>query len=162
LDYYDSIYRIFYKGNKENAYARDAVNKKDISGLEQHAMTLVSFSVEGIEKLKRKSNFDGDNKLILAAVKLLEYYRNEGQVTYPANVDFFMKGDNFLQVNKKYNSIRENDRTKKDIDQYNDAVQVYNKAVKEINKINSESYKIDKQLLEFWNKQVNLFFEEHS
>lgn len=162
LSYYDTIYRIFSKVNRENAYARQAIDKKDIASLEQHATTLVSFSEVGLEKMKQKMGFDGDSGLILAATKLLEYYKHEGLETCPANVEFLMKGDNFLLANKKYNSIREDDRTQEDINRYNDAVKLYNKAVKEINKLNTASFKLDKELIEFWNKQKDLFFEKHS
>jgi hypothetical protein len=162
LSYYDTIYRIFLKVNRENAYAKQTIDRKDIASLEQHAMTLVSLSEAGLEKLKQKMGLDGDNELILAAIKLLEYYKHEGLETCPANVEFLMKGDNFLQANKKYNSIREDDRTQEDINRYNDAVKLYNKAAKEINKLNSASFKMDKELIEFWNKQMDLFFERHS
>jgi hypothetical protein len=162
LNYYDTIYRIFSKVNRENAYARQAIDKKDIASLEQHVMTLVSFSEAGLEKLKEKKGFDGDNELTLAAIKLLEFYRHEGQESCPANVDFFIKSDNLLQASKKFNSIREGDRTKDDVDKYNGLVKAYNKAVKEINKINGTSFKMDKELIEFWQKQKDLFFEKHS
>jgi hypothetical protein len=162
IEYYNTIYRIFFKANKEDYYARQAISSKDIVGLEQHAMTLVSFSEDGLAQLKQKNGYEGDNDLLSTAIKLLDFYLNEGQVTCPANVDFNMKADNVQSAAKKFNSIKEADRKQEDVDQYNKAVEVYNKAVKEINKINNGSFKTHKQLIEQWNKQVEKYFDKHS
>jgi hypothetical protein len=162
IDYFNDIHRIFYKANKEEFYAKEAIEHKDVAGLEQHAMTLVSFSEEGLKQLKEKKGYEGDDELILDATKLLEFYRNEGLVTCQANVDFNLKSDNVMDAGKKFRSIKEGDRKKEDVDRYNEAVNSYNKAVKEINKINKDSYKTHNKLLKLWNKQTEKFFKKHA
>jgi hypothetical protein len=161
-EYYVFIQRIFFKANKQNFYANTAVESKDIAGLEQHATTLVSFSEEGQKQLKKNEGYEGDKDLVTNVIQILEFYREAGQVTYPANIDFMLKTDSFEKASKKMNSIKESDRKQTDVDQYNNAVNIFNKAAKEINKINNEYFKEHKELLELWNKQVDKFFEKHS
>jgi hypothetical protein len=162
MKYYDTVYRIFFKVYKQNAYAMTALNNKDIAGLEQHASTLVSFTEEGLEKLRRNEGYEGDKDLVNNAVEMLEFYLHEGKDIYPANVDFYIKADNLQKANKKFNSIKEGDRKQEDVDQYNSAVNIYNKAVKEINKTNSVSIKKHNELINAWNKAVDEFLKKHS
>jgi hypothetical protein len=162
IEYYKAVSRIFLKTNKENYYAGEAVSSKDIAALGQHATTLVSFAEEGLEKLKQKGGYEGDDKLLSSAVTMLEFYRHEGQTTYPVNVDFYLKTENMEKAQKRLNSIKESDRKKEDIDQFNREVKAYNEAVKEVNKANKASYKTHKKLLKSWNKQMEKFFKNHS
>jgi hypothetical protein len=161
FDYYNAIYRIFYKANKEASYAREASISKDIVALEQHTMTLVSFTGEGLNQLKQKSAYDGDKELLEAATKLLEFYDHEGKVTFPANVDFNMKADIAHKADRKFHSIKENERKQGDVDEFNHSVDIFNKAVKEINQINHVSFATNNKLIALWNKQVEQFFVEH-
>jgi hypothetical protein len=135
LEYYSVINRIAGKVNRQNGYARAAVEKKDIAGLEQHGMTLVSFAEEGLAKLSKEEAYDGDRDLLGAAVKMLEFYKKEGETTYPSNVDFFLKTDNLRKAQKRFDAIKESKSSKKDIEQYNKAIDQYNKSVKDINRI---------------------------
>ncbi len=162
LAYYDSLYRIFFKANKQDSYARKAISENDVAALEQHISTLKLFVDEGLDKLNNIKGFNGDEELLLIVRKILEFYRNQALVTYPANVGFIINSDNFQKVVKKFNSIKESERKQSDIDLYNNAVKQYNAEVKSINKTNQVSYKTHNQFLEMWNKQVEKFFEKHS
>ncbi len=162
IRYYNSITRIFSKAHREDLYAREASNKKDIAGLEQHKASLLSFSEEGLNQLKKKDGLDGDKYLLSAAEALLEFYKNDGQITYQANIDFYMKTDELSNANKRINSIRPEDRKKEDVDRFNEMVDAYNKSVKQINDINKKSFKIHSQLLDMWNDQVEKFFKRHA
>ena len=113
-------------------------------------------------QLKQKTAYQGDNELLTTAIALLEFYRHQGQVTYPANIDFCIKTDNFQKAGEKLNSIKEGDRKKEDVDQYNNEVNLYNKAVKDINNINKESYKAYQKLIDSWKKQTEKFFRKHA
>jgi hypothetical protein len=162
IEYYDTLHRVFFKVNKEDNYAREAIAAKDVAGLEQHATTLVSFAEYGLEQLKRQKGYEGDDKLLATATKMLEFYREEGKSTCPANVDYYIKTDNFQKAQKKINSIKPADRKQEDVDQYNNEVNLFNKAVKEINKTNKTSFKMHKKLIKSWNREVEKFFKKHS
>lgn len=162
LAYYDSLYRIFFKANKQDSYTRKASSEKDVAALVQHISTLNLFVDEGLDKLKNKNGFNGDEELLLIVRKILEFYRNEALITYPANVEFILNTDNFQKAVKKFNSIKESERKQSDINSYNNAVKHFNAEVKSINKTNQASYKTHNQFLDMWNKQVEKFFEKHS
>jgi hypothetical protein len=162
MEYYNGIYRIFSRVNRQYSYAHNALAAKDIAGLEQHGTTLVAFAGEGLQQLNGKKAYDGDDALRSAAVEYLTFCREEGKVTYPANVDFYLKNDEMQRAYKKLNATREKDRTQKDVDAYNLAVERYNRAVKEINKINNASVKKNGELIKGWNKQMEGFFDKHS
>jgi hypothetical protein len=162
MEYYDTLYRVFFKVNKEDNYAREVIAARDVAGLEQHASTLVSFAEYGLEQLKQEKGYEGDDKLLSTEIKMLEFYREEGKTTCPANVDFYIKTDNFQKAQKKINSLKPADRKKEDIDHYNEEVNIFNKAVKEINKMNKTSYKMHKKIIKSWNREVEKFFKKHS
>jgi hypothetical protein len=162
LEYYDSLNRIFYKVHKQDYYARGALNIKDIVSLEQFGMALLTIAEEGLNRLKGKKGYEGDDNLLSIAKTILEFYKHEGDVTYPANIDFHLKSDNFEKATKKIKAIKHDDRKQKDVDEYNKAVDSFNAAVKEINEINNRSFKENSKFIEMWNKEVDTFFEKHS
>jgi hypothetical protein len=162
LEYYNAVARISSKVSRENSYASQAAQNKDVAGLQQHATTLVSFSDTGIGQLKQKPAYQGDNELLTSAIALLEFCKHQGQVTYPANIEFCIKTDNFQKAREKLNSIKEGDRKKEDVDQYNNEVNLYNKAVKDINSINKESFKTYQKLIDSWKKETERFFRKHA
>lgn len=162
MEYFGTINRIVARANRQNNYTSMAIQGKDLASLEQHLITLVSVSEEGLEKLQKQQSYDGDNELLLTAVEMLQFYKNEGQTTYPANVDFIIKTDNFQKMMKRFNEIKKKDRTQKDVNQYNNAVRSYNKEVKNINKLNSVSLKKGNKFIKLWNKKTERFFKEHT
>ena len=162
IDYYNKIHRIFYKVNKQDFYARSAANENDIAALEQHLMTLTSYTEEGLEKLARQTPYNEDNTLLTTAVNLVEFYKHEAEVTYPAVIEFHLLSDRFQKTMKKFNAIKQSDRTKEHVNAYNSEVDKYNKTVKMINKTNKTSIKQNKKLIKLWNKRVDVFFRKHS
>lgn len=162
MEYYNVLYRIFAKVNRVDGYARKAVGEKDIAALEQHIATLVAFADEGIAAIGQIAGYEGDNELVTAARSLLEFYKKEGEETYPANVAFYLGSDRFQSAGKKFNAIRGSDRKQADVDEYNKAVNAFNKSVTTINKINQVSFKKQKQAVDTWNRQMGRFFDKHS
>jgi hypothetical protein len=162
IEYYNAFYRIFFKVNKQDNYARKSLAEKDVAALEQHLGTLVSFAEEAAENLKGLAGYEGDDGLLKVVTAAVEFYHNEGVKTYPANIEYFLKVDSFQNRSKKMNALRESERTRKVVDEYNKAVNEYNKSGAEINKINAASYKQQKRIVANWNKEVDRFFRKHS
>lgn len=113
LEYFSSINRIVSRANRQNTYTVTAITNKDLAGLEQHIVTLVSFAEEGLCKLKHNKGYEGDSELLSTAVNMLMFYKIQGQVTYPANVELFIKTDNLQKRVKQFNKIKNKDRTQK-------------------------------------------------
>jgi hypothetical protein len=162
INYYNSIHRIFYKVNKISRQADEAVRRDDVAALEQHAITMVAYADEANEKLKQQQAFEGDRDLIEVALSLTEFYKKEGLEILPLNVKYNLSKDQFDQAEKKFQSIKQNERTNTDINEYNGAVKEFNKAVKDLNKANKLSDKTHNQLLKRWNDLGETFFKKHS
>lgn len=123
---------------------------------------MLSFTNEGIQKIKDTKSFQGDIRLKRAANKMLLFYKKEAETDFPAMQDFYIKKDNFEKAEKMINSISKKKRTQKDIDRFNKAVNEFNAAVNSINQISSSAHKQRGENLELWNKAVNKFFDDHS
>ncbi|MBL4594093.1 MAG: hypothetical protein JKX68_09795 [Flavobacteriales bacterium] len=162
LVYYNKIFLIYFKPNKQEAYALDALNRGDISSVEQNANSLGGFSDEGFPKLKEVGNYKGYSGLKIVANKFLTFYKAEAEADFPAIVDFYLKKETFEKAQKNLNSKSKKSRTQKDVDEYNAASDEYNKAVNIYNeKINAMNSKRT-QLFNEWNKTIDHFFKTYS
>jgi hypothetical protein len=161
LEYHKDIGRSFLKANREIIVFSEAIGQKDVASLEQSAPTMVTFAEEGLARLSRYAPFKGDSSIIMAARNLLLFYKQDGKTRGPANVDFFLHSDQFEKVIKKFNTIKPNKRTEKDIRIYNKAVAEFNKAAKQINKTNKKAHKTHRSLLKIWEKKSKKFLKTH-
>ena len=162
IAYYDTISKVFNKANRQKIYATQDYNNKDLVSLEQHTSILLAYAQDGMQKLARKQGFEGDDGLLTIAKKAMEFYKKEGETVIPVMVEFFMKSDNIDKTKKKFDAIKQEDRKKEDIDEFNKEVDLFNKAIKEINSLNSESDKTHKKIVDEWNNEMRKFFEKHS
>jgi hypothetical protein len=162
INYYNPIYKIFYKSNKQYSYANQSLGKKDLAALQQQTSALERFTNEGIENLKQFKGYENDDNLIRTVAKFLDFYKKESSVTLPSNIEFFLQVETFQNAAKKYNAIKADKRTQKDVDEYNKEVKIYNEAVNKINQLNNASSKKHSELIKEWYKAVDKFFELHS
>lgn len=162
IAYYNPIYKIFYKSNKQYSYANQALGKKDLATLQQQTAALEKFVSEGIENLKRFKGYENDDDLIKTVAKFLDFYKKESTVNLPANIQFFLQVETFHNTVKMFEAIKADKRTQKDVDEYNKEVKIYNEAVNKINQTNNASYKKHSELIKEWYKVVDRFFELHS
>lgn len=162
LKHYNTVYLMFFKVYKQEAYVLDAQAKNDIVALEQNNNTLQQFAEEELHKLDTLQPFEGDRQLIIAARKIITFYKNEAENDFPIYVDFHVKKDNFEKAQKIMESKKKKDRTQEDVDQYNKAVDEYNKAVNDYNKANESMNEKRGEQLEAWNKSVEDFFDDHN
>ena len=63
MKHYQEVYLIFFKSYKQEAYLMDAVNNKNINGVEQNMNSLQTFSEDGLEKLKELKAYNNDESL---------------------------------------------------------------------------------------------------
>ena len=162
LKYYNEIYLIFFKVYKQEAYVLDALDKSDLSGLEQNISAMSSFVNEANDKLDNIVGYEGDIKLKQAARKMMNFYKREAEKDFPTMVDFYIKKDNFEKIKKIVESKSAKERTQEDVDKYNAAVKDYNEAVNTFNQVNNQNNEERSKLLDIWNKEADGFFERHS
>ena len=160
--YYNDLYLIFFKSYKQEAYLMEAINKGDVNSMEQNISALSSTAAEGLADLEGVENFKEDASLKEATHAMLQSYQQLAAEDFPGIVDFYLKRDNFEQLQKAMSAKKKSDRTKEDIDNYNKAVEDMNAASKTINKQNEAMDKRRQKALNAYNKAVNAFFETHS
>lgn len=157
--YYHQIYLVFFKAFKQEAYLLDAVQHKDLNGVEQNRNTLKKYSLEGMAKLDTAKAFKSNQTLLQSAKKYLLFTKNESDKISQFN-DYIMKTDEFDKVKKAYEMLGKN-KTNEEIDSYNLAVKSVNKAISDYN---SEMQQLDKNrsvALNYWNTSAKAFFETY-
>lgn len=161
ISYHNKVYLLFFKSYKNEAYLMDALNKKDISAMEQTKNTLLMSAEQDLEKLGPIPAFNGDNTLKTACQQMLAFYKMEASQKVPEMVNFLLKQENFEKMNKAIQAKRPSDRSQTDIDNYNNAVKEFNAAVDKVNAMHNDLNKKRSALLEQWNNASENFLDKH-
>ena len=156
FEYYNTVYLIFFKSYKQEAYLIDALNKKDVSALEQNKTALLAAAKEGLSKLDTLRAFKGDRTVIIACQNLLKFYIQEAELDVPIMVDMIMKSDQMTKVKTAFDA-KGNSRTKEDVDQYNKMVAESNASLNAYNAMNNRENAKRTKLLDDYNNKVSAF-----
>ena len=160
-EYYNPVYLIFFKSFKQEAYFMDALNKSDVSGMEQNKSMLSKTAQEGLELMSKVQAFKADETLKKACIEMLNFYKEEADKKFQVFIDFQTTKEGFEKAKKTLESKKEKDRTKQDIDTYNKLVKEYNDATLEYNNVNNELNKRRSKLIDNWNNVSNAFTNKH-
>jgi hypothetical protein len=158
--YYNELYLIFFKANKQEGYLMEAVDKNNITGIEQNKSSLLRYAQEGLEKLKNIKAFEGDNSLTMACKVMMNFYAKE--VTEKMNTvsEFYLTQERFKTIKKEFE--KKSSPSKAEVDAYNKSVKDINAASDAFNSTNQALNKERNDLLNDWNKTVNAFYDEHT
>lgn len=162
IKYYNSIYLIFFKSAKQEAYMLDAMKRNDINAVEQNKNSLNNFSKIGLESLDTVKSYKGDATLKMTCKEVLNFYQSEVNTKMPDLIGFYLKKENFEKVQKSFNEKKPNARTQEDVDQYNKAVADYNGSIAKFNQTNEELNKKRSALIEKWNSTVSSFMDRQT
>lgn len=157
-NYYHRIFLIFFKSFKQEAYLLEAVNKKNISQIEQNKNTLDKFANEGIAKLATVPSYNGDNALKNACRQMLDFYKSESD-KMQVYTDFYLKTENFQKLKEAFENKK--DRTQQDVDEYNKAVNTINNATNQFNSVNNNLNANRSKLQDHWNKAGLKFLDKY-
>ncbi len=160
MDHCNTVYLIFYKCYKQEAYLMEAINQKNVASIEQNLNSLGKFAEEGLEKLKTLKGYQGDPALINACRTMLNYYKSEsskGRVI----TDYLLKEEEFVKIKKQFEAKPSGKRTQQDVDQFNKAVEDINNASNKYNSTMSDLNKTGAAGLNDWNKTYNGYMDEH-
>jgi hypothetical protein len=158
--YYNEIYLIFFKAYKQENYVMEAVQKNNITGIEQNKNSLLRYAQEGLEKLKGIKSFQGDNTLASACKTVLKFYEKEVNEKMNTVSEFFLTQERFAAIKKEFE--KKSSPSKAEIDTYNKSVKDINTASNAFNNSNQSLNKDRSYILNDWNKTVNSFFDEHT
>lgn len=160
-DYHRPIYLIFFKSFKQDVYLTDAINRKDINGVEQNRNALARFASDGLKQLDTMRTFNGDASLINACRKYLENCKDAADNLVPQQSAFLVKQEEFDKMRKTFEARPASKRTQADIDAYNKSVNEVNQALtasnKSLEKLNSSRDKA----LGGWDAAVKNFMERY-
>jgi hypothetical protein len=157
--YYHGIYLIFFKVYKQEAYLMDAVDRKDVNGIEQNRTTLLKYATEAQARLDTAKPFQRDQSLVVAAKKFNAFAKTEAEKT-AFTTDYILKTDEFDKIRKVYESGGAG-KTQADVDRYNQSVKNINKLIGEHNQQIQSLNKGRQQALDAWNGSVKEFFESY-
>jgi hypothetical protein len=157
--YYHRLYLIFFKVYKQEAYLMDAVERKDVNGIEQNRNTLLKYVAEGQAKLDTAKPFQRDQSLIIAAKKYNQFAKSEGE-KMASVTDYLLKADEFDKLRKVFDSGGSG-KTKAEVDNFNQSVKNINKLIDANNQQMQALNKGRSQALDGWNNGVKQFFESY-
>ncbi|HMH35223.1 MAG TPA: hypothetical protein VK543_19440 [Puia sp.] len=160
-DYYNQLYLIFFKASKQESYLTEAVEKKNINGIEQNKNALLKYAAEGLAALDTLRGFESDKSVVTACKKSMEFFKQEAGTKINIVTDYLLKNDEFEKLKKAMDSKSAKDRTREDVDNFNKAVNDINKAVKEYNQTNQTLNEKRSEVYNNWNSSVQAFFDNH-
>lgn len=161
LDHYNTIYLIFFKSYKQEAYLIKALNDKDFSGAEQNRNALNTTALEGLGKLDTVKAFQNDKSLIIACHHTLAFFKMEASDKISILIDYWMKNENFEKLHKTIGSKDPILRSKDETDQYNAAIKEYNNAGKKYNSVNNGLNKQRTSIINEWNTSGTNFLAKY-
>jgi hypothetical protein len=160
-NYCDRLYIIFFKCNWEDGQLFNALNAHKLNDAEQARNSIIAFAKEGQDVLKADSlrTFQGNPVLAVACREALQFYNSMAQNDVPKLMDFYLKQENFSKI-KQTMEAKGSNKTKEDVDQYNQAVKDINASVNNFNQLNQDLNKRRQETVENWEKAEKEFRDE--
>lgn len=157
--YYNELYLIFFKPFKQEVYLMEAIEKSNITGIEQNKNALKKYAEEGLAKLANIKAYKGDGAVLNSCKKLLEFYIKEADKATVAS-EYFLTQERFDKMKKEFD--KKGSPTKEDVDNFNKSVNDINKASQGYNKTVNELNNLRKNALDNWNQSSDAFFDTHT
>ncbi|HEY8657447.1 MAG TPA: hypothetical protein VIL78_00305 [Hanamia sp.] len=159
--YRNQLYLIYFKCYWEDGEIVKALNAGKITEAEQGRNSLIRFATEGLTGLDSLKNFEGDPAMALTCKEILKFYKNMAENDMPKQMDYFLKKENFEKIKKSFDAKSGSDRTKKDVDAFNDGVKEINKATDTYNNINKKMNSERTDAENKWNDAEKSFADTH-
>lgn len=160
MDYQEKMYLLFFKCNSQEASMMKAIEKKDVTAMEQLKNAMVKYANEGLEVLDTTKSFEGDASLKNACKKALEFFKKEGDKT-SITTDYLMKTEAFGQIKKSFESNPSAKNDKNEIAKYNKAVNEMNTAVNTSNQNSQYLNQARTEAYDKWNNTQKSFLDTH-
>lgn len=157
--YYKELYLIFFKPYKQEVYLMQAIEKGNITGIEQNKSSLLKYAQEGLEKLKALKPYKADNSLVTSCRNILNFYLKEAEKANVAS-DFYLAKERFEVVKKEFE--KKDNATKAEVNEFNKAVNDINKSSQTYNNNNNTLNQQRSEALNAWNKTTDDFFDNHT
>lgn len=160
-DHYNEVYLIFFKSYKQELYLLEAIERKDVSAIEQNRNALLESTEEGLKKLEDVELFAKDNSMVEATENLLNFYKDEAEKGVDIILNFIEQNESFAKMKEAFDKKKQKDRTKEDVEEFNNGVNAVNSSVKEYNELNEVSNKERSEAIDKWNTTADRFTSKH-
>jgi hypothetical protein len=161
MAYQRKLYLIFFKPFKQEAYLWDAINKKNLSGVEQNKNSLISLATEALKVLDTTKSFKNDRTLITVTKEFQNFYLDECKTKISLATDLILKEEEFAKTKKAFDAKSQSDRKQEDVDAFNKSVNEYNKAATNYNVASNTLNNQRNALLTKWNNASQNFLDAH-
>lgn len=161
MEYYNTVFLIFFKSSKQDMYLTEAINAGNLNAAEQSKNALLKYATEGLQQLEGIKAFDSDLTVVTACKKTLLFYKEMCEKKIQTITDFLLLKENFEKAQKAMNQTSASQRSQADVDKYNKSVNEFNKSVSLYNKTNNELNKERQTLISQWNSTVDRFMDVH-
>ncbi|SEP55379.1 LIC11966 family surface protein [Flavobacterium urocaniciphilum] len=161
FNFQSDLYLIFFKCNITDLQLSKAIEAKDLAAIQQNSNSLAAYADEGLEKLKNIKPYNNDASLINATKKSLEAYKKVTVEQIPSVIDFFMFNNKFENAKQNIEKKKASDRTKEEIDSYNNLIKEINTKIANFNKVNTKFDQEKLQHVNSWNNTSSQFISKH-
>jgi hypothetical protein len=162
IQYVNKAYLLFFKSYKNEGYMMDAVNRNDLTAIEQARNALSASAAEDLRNSAAIGAFNGDVSLKTALQQILTFYKNEADDRIKMQSDLLIAKDHFDKIKKNMESMPASKRTKENTDAYNKAADEFNKKIKAVNAMHQEMNKKRTATLNAWNDAYEKFLDKHT
>ena len=159
-EYYKQVYLVFFKPFKQEVYLIEAIEKINITGIEQNKNSLLKYAQQGLEKLNNIKPYQGDNSLVSACKASLNFYVKEATEKINVVSDYYLIKEQYESIKKEFE--KKDEPSKAAVDTYNKAVNDINKASDAYNNNNQYLNQARNEVLNNWNATINSFFDDHT
>jgi hypothetical protein len=159
-EYYHKVYLLFFKASVQEGNLMAAMEKENITGIEQSKSSLLKYAQEGLTNINEVKSFDGDNSLIASFKMVMNFYVKEVNDKMQTISDFYLTKERFDALKKEMEK-KGDKKTKEDVEAYNKGVNDINAASNKYNQTNKELFEMRKEVLTNWNNSVDNFFDTH-
>lgn len=160
-DYYNNVYLIFFKCYKQEAYVMEALERKNLSALEQNRKSLIQFSKEGLYSLDTIMGFEGDYSLCQNCRKAMVFFKDKANNEFEFFSNFILKQENLEAIQGAFERKSSNQRTQKEIDEYNKIINEFNAMVNDYNAKNNLLNNERNEIFNSWNKTSEKFINKN-
>ncbi len=160
--YHRTMYLLFFRSYKNEAYFFEAMSRADVSAMEQTSNSLTSNATQDLDKLRSISPFNGDTSLKNICQRLLVFYQKEGNTYFPVFTDFQLKKEGYEKMKKALDAKRPADRNQNEIDAFNKSGRDLNAASQKISSINDECNKNRSILIKSWGELSEDFLSKYT
>ena len=159
--YYNSIFLPMFKVNLQNVQLKEQIAAGNIDAIEQARKQSQEYAEEAREVFASKSAFLGDFSLLEAAIERVEYYAEEGNTMALISIEHKKQTQQLEQVKREIDQLAPKQRTKEQVDEYNELVDAVNASVNDLNNYADKFNTIGSQALAQWEQIVQEFRQRH-